>query len=62
VANALITEFGSAIEVLGNVNAPRSGAFEITLEDGTLIHSKLKGGGFPQPKIIVELVRQKMKA
>ena len=34
-------------KVLGNAKPPRSGAFEVTI-DNKLVYSKFKTGGFPQ--------------
>ena len=34
-------------KIQGNANTPRSGAFEVTIDD-ELVYSKFKTGGFPQ--------------
>jgi len=47
---ALATKLQSSIpdlQVQGNVKPPRSSAFEITTEDGSVLWSKLGGQGFP---------------
>eukprot|EP00741_Cyanophora_paradoxa_P016302 tig00020911_g15741.t1 len=61
VAAALNRAFGEQVEVVGNAKAPRASAFEIVLESGELIHSKLNGGGFPEPNDVVERVRPFIK-
>ncbi|ELR22749.1 selT/selW/selH selenoprotein domain containing protein [Acanthamoeba castellanii str. Neff] len=45
------------IEVLGNAKGkPRSGAFEVSSEDGVVFWSKLGGAGFPDPaKLVAKL-------
>jgi len=51
------------VEVLGNAKGkPRSGAFEVTSEDGTVYWSKLGGLGFPTPaKLIAVMAKDKEK-
>tara|TARA_B100000959_G_C14436143_1_gene400665 strand:+ start:360 stop:524 length:165 start_codon:yes stop_codon:yes gene_type:complete len=39
-------------KVQGNVKPPRSGAFEVTIDD-KLVYSKFKTGGFPQKPDII---------
>ena len=34
-------------KIQGNANTPRSGAFEVTIDD-ELVYSKFKTGGFPK--------------
>ena len=43
----LIKKIVPNVKVDGNKNPPRSGAFEVTI-DNKLIYSKFKTGGFPQ--------------
>ncbi len=38
-------------QVQGNIKAPRSGAFEVTI-DGKLVYSKFQTGNFPNAKDI----------
>jgi selT/selW/selH-like putative selenoprotein len=46
------------IEVLGNSKGKsRTGAFEVTAEDGTVYWSKLGGAGFPDPAKLVAIIK-----
>ena len=38
-------------QVIGNTNAPRNGAFEVTI-DGKLVYSKFQTGNFPKSEDI----------
>ena len=52
--------FGSDVEVAGNPEgSPRSGAFEVTDDAGTVYWSKLSGQGFPTEDELVAAMREK---
>jgi len=47
------------IQIIGNQKPPRMKSFEVSLEDGTLLHSRLVTGSFPDvDKLIDELERR----
>jgi len=45
------------VRVIGNRTPPRMKAFEVQLEDGTLLHSKIASGRFPDDDALVERLR-----
>jgi len=46
------------VTVEGNVKPPRTGAYEITTDDGTVLWSKLGGAGFPDDQIILSKLKE----
>jgi selenoprotein W-related protein len=58
LAEAIMDTFGERFGALKLIPAD-GGRFEITL-DGELIYSKLKTGGFPENKEILEQIRARM--
>tara|TARA_Y100001960_G_C14005024_1_gene508618 strand:+ start:118 stop:282 length:165 start_codon:yes stop_codon:yes gene_type:complete len=48
-----INNINSSIDVVGNESSPRTGSFEVTLNNN-LVYSKFKTGNFPTTKEIKE--------
>ena len=44
----IISKVNPSIKIIGNKNVPRSGAFEVTV-DNKLLYSKFQTGNFPTP-------------
>lgn len=53
---SLIKRTGLSIKVVGNETPPRPGAFEVVMDDGQVIHSKLVSKAPPNPQKIVDAI------
>ena len=42
----IISKINPTVEIIGNIDSPRSGAFEVTINN-KLIYSKFQTGNFP---------------
>jgi len=54
----IIHNINSNIKITSNQNLPRSGAFEITLDE-KLIYSKFQTGKFPTEKEIITILQER---
>ena len=53
----IIKKYNPSINITGNEKPPRSGAFEITIED-KLIYSKFETNNFPSEKEIIAFLKR----